>query len=105
MGANAYILRFPIGVPDLRHAWKYIHKNYVYFTGDVIICPGKYILLHSGLLSQAPVMAQAQTIPLSQQAPSLSIINNAVTSSLSPRLQFSAPPMRYVGIHVSYVCI
>ena len=48
----------------------------------------------SGLLSHAPVIAQAQTNPLSQQAPSLSVTSDTVTSPLSPRLQFSAPPMR-----------
>ena len=49
----------------------------------------------NGSLSQAPIVAQSQITPSSQQASS-SIANDTVTSPLSPRLQFSAPPMRYV---------
>ena len=60
---------------------------------------------HGGLLPQAPVMAQAQTTPLSQQTPSLSVTSDAITSPLSPRLQFSAPPMRYICIRTCQGCI
>ena len=48
----------------------------------------------SGLFTQAPVMVQAQTTPLSQQTSSLSVTSDSITSPLSPKLQFSAPPMR-----------
>ena len=48
----------------------------------------------SGLFSQAPVMVQTQTAQLSQQTPSLSVTSDSITSPLSPKLQFSAPPMR-----------
>ena len=48
------------------------------------------------ILSQAPaaVITQAQTT-VSSQGPSSSVTGDTATSPLSPRLQFSAPPMRY----------
>ena len=54
-------------------------------------------------LSQRAVITQGQTTVLSQSS-SLSATGNTVSSPLSPRLQFSDPPVRCVRMYV-YVCM